>query len=70
MLGCQQVDVTPIQSDPFVAGQGRAGGELDISAAAELLEWTALDGLKMGPGPMGMFNCKKPLKSKKLKFSY
>lgn len=70
MLGCQQVDVTPIQSDPFVAGQGRAGVELDISAAAELLEWTAQDGLKMGPGPMGIFNCKKPLKSKELKFSY
>lgn len=53
-----------------MAGQGRAEVELDISAAAELLEWTALDGLKMGPGLMGIFSCKKTLKSKKLKFSY
>lgn len=59
MLGCQLVDVTLIQSDPYVVGQGRAGVELDVSAAAELLEWTVLDGLKMGPGPMGIFNCKK-----------
>lgn len=70
VLGCQQVDVTLIQSDPSLAGRGRAGVELDISAAAELLEWTALDGLKMGPGPMGIFSCKNTLKSKKLKFIY
>lgn len=62
------MDVTPIQSDP--SGQGRPGVELGISAAAELLEHTGLDGLKMGPGLMGIFNCKKPLKSKTLKFSY
>lgn len=67
MLGCQLVDVTPI---PYLAGQGRAGVELDVSATTELLEWTALDGLKMGPGSMGIFSCKKTLKSKKLKFSY
>lgn len=70
MLGCQPVDVTPIQSDPSVAGQGRAGVELHISAAAELLEQTGRDGLTMGAGPMGIFSCKKPLKSKTLKFSY
>lgn len=32
VLGCQQEDVTPIQSDPSVVGQGRAGVQLGISA--------------------------------------
>lgn len=56
-LGCQHVGQTLLWSDPSMAGQGRAGVELEISAAAVLLVWelTALGWTERGSWAHGHF---------------